>query len=945
MDNGYIRLSRKFFNNTYWKSDRSFSFAEAWLDLIQMARFEEEPGCITLSNGRIITIHRGEIRASLRFLADRWGWGKNSDKAKRFIDRHINNKEISDRLLSDPTSVTKSELDSIRRGNRKSGISRVVEGLPKYPKFQMGGYLNLDTNVNTNRIKTEEKSNVEKSAKLKDIKEHGLNTLTEADKLELGAMVGDLGGLIASFIPGGSIVAAGAGAGSTVAQFISDVKRDGLDWGDAGRALGSLGLDALTLIPGAGIAGKTGKIIKNLHRSSKLIGGLFAGYGLTEATKSLSKLVNNEDWTVDDLRNITVGLQSALGLKRLTLDRPMATKRGQKIPTEKPNINNKNYVERRNELIDNKLKQNPDLAQQYTNANTQSVDYEAASKILSKLDKASLVTKGVTNKAGNNVTKLGSMFKRTKREPRELRELDFSNQSGWWVKFMQSQRNRAIRRWTVNNPEGYIDPVSTRTGFITGREIPVFDRVRYNNKELLGRGERYQLPNNVSKRISDLVNRKGLSFSRVRRGNLAGGQPTYQYNVNNENASFNNVRSLLNYLRNYKDGGKIKKYQLGDKYNYLTPYKPNSFGIINNPILSTRNVAPTNNIITGDQLATRANEFNNNSASNYLTNKRKSSELPEFNLGVDPRNRLNIVKDDLLGVAGLLSSYIHNKRATDVQKKAINDAMQAMPSAPQEIYNRFTDYGVNSAYQNAAQKKLLVNPAVSDPLLNQAIQQNAKDQANQLQLEGRLKTSELYSNHLNQQDELRRNYAGIRTDVANQRKQNLASLNMSLASLDAAKTTANWRSLENYLLEWRNKVAQDKSMYDNFNNQILRNEANTNYQNAINSALSKYKGEWVNLPANSKNNYGNFDNWVSATYPEEVNTIMSDANRNSLKYLVPMYNKMLRFHKLPTFAKGGKSTSKRTASEQIWINSNEEAAKAIKLLNENVIKLFLKAMS
>ncbi len=83
---------------------------------------------------------------------------------------------------------------------------------------------------------------------------------------------------------------------------------------------------------------------------------------------------------------------------------------------------------------------------------------------------------------------------------------------------------------------------------------------------------------------------------------------------------------------------------------------------------------------------------------------------------------------------------------------------------------------------------------------------------------------------------------------------------MSLASLDAAKTTANWRSLENYLLEWRNKVAQDKSMYDNFNNQILRNEANTNYQNAINSALSKYKGEWVNLPANSKNNYGNFDN-------------------------------------------------------------------------------------
>lgn len=72
MENGYIKLSRKFFDNKIWQAARAFSECEAWLDLIQSARFEASPttsriGCYEVTWGR------GQYPASVRFLAKKWG--------------------------------------------------------------------------------------------------------------------------------------------------------------------------------------------------------------------------------------------------------------------------------------------------------------------------------------------------------------------------------------------------------------------------------------------------------------------------------------------------------------------------------------------------------------------------------------------------------------------------------------------------------------------------------------------------------------------------------------------------------------------------------------------------------------------------------------------------------------------------------------------------------
>ena len=80
MKPGYIMLARRVFDHNLWTENRSFSKFEAWLDLLQLAAF--------LPTKRIIRCHfieigRGEIVASLRYLAARWNWKK--DKVASFL--------------------------------------------------------------------------------------------------------------------------------------------------------------------------------------------------------------------------------------------------------------------------------------------------------------------------------------------------------------------------------------------------------------------------------------------------------------------------------------------------------------------------------------------------------------------------------------------------------------------------------------------------------------------------------------------------------------------------------------------------------------------------------------------------------------------------------------------------------------------------------------------
>lgn len=77
MAKGFIELDRGIFSHWLWKERRVYSKAEAWLDIVRSARYGMEPHK-DLVNGKLIEVNRGEWCASVRFLAERWRWGKST---------------------------------------------------------------------------------------------------------------------------------------------------------------------------------------------------------------------------------------------------------------------------------------------------------------------------------------------------------------------------------------------------------------------------------------------------------------------------------------------------------------------------------------------------------------------------------------------------------------------------------------------------------------------------------------------------------------------------------------------------------------------------------------------------------------------------------------------------------------------------------------------------
>jgi len=163
--------------------------------------------------------------------------------------------------------------------------------------------------------------------------------LSDTDLWELGALAGDVGSLAATFAPGvGNAVAAGAGAVGSIANFGAQVSKDGLDWGDAGGLAAGLALDAATLVPGLGTLAKTSKIAKGLKSAAPLLGKAFAAYGLASSATALHKiLTSDEDVTVDDWRQLAIGLTTTIAGKRAGFDKALATTKGKAVTTIKAN--------------------------------------------------------------------------------------------------------------------------------------------------------------------------------------------------------------------------------------------------------------------------------------------------------------------------------------------------------------------------------------------------------------------------------------------------------------------------------------------------------------------------------------------------------------------------------------------------------------------------------
>ena len=91
-------LNRSLFEHEFWQEPRTFSRAEAWLDILQSVRWAKEPQEVTIQ-GHPHMIHRGQVIKSQKIWADRWGWDRN--KVRRFL------KDLEDKRLVEHKTTRK----------------------------------------------------------------------------------------------------------------------------------------------------------------------------------------------------------------------------------------------------------------------------------------------------------------------------------------------------------------------------------------------------------------------------------------------------------------------------------------------------------------------------------------------------------------------------------------------------------------------------------------------------------------------------------------------------------------------------------------------------------------------------------------------------------------------------------------------------------------------
>ena len=109
---GWVAVNRSLLSSWIWSSEERYNRPQAWVELIMMAAYKDDK---ILYRGQLIQKKRGQIRASIKWLADRWNWDRKT--VKNFLDQL--QKAGSIVVESDPggTTITLVNYDLYQPGD------------------------------------------------------------------------------------------------------------------------------------------------------------------------------------------------------------------------------------------------------------------------------------------------------------------------------------------------------------------------------------------------------------------------------------------------------------------------------------------------------------------------------------------------------------------------------------------------------------------------------------------------------------------------------------------------------------------------------------------------------------------------------------------------------------------------------------------------------------
>lgn len=849
------------------------------------------------------------------------------------------------------------------------------------PKQQTGGLINWisqDTPKTSPKVKVRDEKKAATTSQIKS------GDLTAADKWQLGALAADLGALVAAIPTGGNPAAATLGVGSTATQFISDVKRDGLDWGDIGNAALGLGLDAISFLPGVGIAGKAAKTARIIKRIKPLLTAGFSALGLSAALNSINK---EGEWTLDDYRNILMGVQGLIGGKR-ALDRTVGYKKTGKVADVSEKVTPEKLIDIQKKALDDVVSQHPRKFKEkkWYDAKTGKINYEDALKdeeILANLPKNKLYQEGISRIKAATKNIKSSISDRLTGDKRELRART-EEELPW---FLQNRFGRSWMRGAQNREFGnVVERLENRADFRKEFDAPsinglnIFERGYRTTGDLINGGQAYfnpyWFPNPVpTKPIKPRIIKPRLMLPKT-----AGSW----VQLPNDGGMIYRPQKL------FKKGGKILKAERGEKFfgksmdnqgAYgsfdVTPVSVTATGTFSRPVTDLKGnisgVSRDTNLEA--QIGTTTKPAMDAKREEVLKNIKTNSVVSTGNTS---NRRFSINPKNILDLGSLAGGLISNARQRRELARGIRAAAQGqLKSMPTEIYAPYIAPMYGDRIKDIRQFKTVT----SDPNQVMAERLMRDQQADQLAAERDTKLSQTISEFNDRDIAARREYANQRTQIADYNRAVLGQMKNMLAQNKAAKQFTAWNQIINPFIDQK----RDDLVRDQYEDQwaaATRESlvAQQDYQKSIQDLFNSSEAQeaWINEQNTNpswKSTYGDtaagrqafLEKYYSGTIQNLQNNLLAKMQLNNYRNSRSRFTGRLRtidmpesaiknYYRMPSFytthldimKKGGiltKSQRYRNFSEQAMLDKAKDYRKAIQKMDDNLIKLLLKMLS
>lgn len=111
-DRGYICLHRSLQMHWLWQDS---GYLHAWIDMLMMAQWEDREKT-RLVNSKLVATHRGQLIASLRFMAKRWGW--TMSRTRTFVGLLESDTMIAREIAQGETVISILKYDEYNTGDR-----------------------------------------------------------------------------------------------------------------------------------------------------------------------------------------------------------------------------------------------------------------------------------------------------------------------------------------------------------------------------------------------------------------------------------------------------------------------------------------------------------------------------------------------------------------------------------------------------------------------------------------------------------------------------------------------------------------------------------------------------------------------------------------------------------------------------------------------------------